>query len=117
MKGLIDVASARLHSKRMGARPGLDWNYPPLSLLSVKETPPKLNAGIRVGVSGKQQAAPDCCSDSIQEIDVSLLEDSLAKTPWERMQANDDALRYAESLRAAMQRLNAKPKRTDEKTR
>ena len=43
------------------------------------------------------------------ELDISLLEDSLAKTPWERMQANDDALRFADSLRAAMQKRNAKP--------
>jgi hypothetical protein len=42
------------------------------------------------------------------EIDLSLLEDSLAKTPWERMQANDDALNFAESLRAAMEKRNAK---------
>lgn len=42
------------------------------------------------------------------EIDVSLLEDSLAKTPWERMQANDDALRFADSLRTAMEKRNAK---------
>lgn len=41
-------------------------------------------------------------------IDVSLLEDSLAKTPWERMQANDDALRFADSLRAAMEKRDAK---------
>jgi len=36
-------------------------------------------------------------------IDLSLLKDSLAKTPWERMQANDDALIFAESLRSAME--------------
>ena len=36
------------------------------------------------------------------EIDVSLLEDSPAKIPRERMQANDDALRFADSLRTAM---------------
>ena len=41
-------------------------------------------------------------------VDVSLLDDSLAKTPWERMQANDDALRFADSLRAAMEKRNAK---------
>ena len=46
-----------------------------------------------------------------------LLEDSLAKTPWERMQANDDALRFAESLRAAMKERDAKPQRTDTPTR
>lgn len=50
-------------------------------------------------------------SDSTRdEIDLSLLEDSLAKTPWERMLANDDALRFADSLRAAMEKRNAKPK-------
>ena len=43
------------------------------------------------------------------DIDLSLLRDSLAKTPWERMQANDDALRFADSLRAAMEKRNAKP--------
>ena len=41
-------------------------------------------------------------------IDLSLLKDSLAKTPWERMQANDDALNFAESLRTAMEIRNAK---------
>ncbi len=46
-------------------------------------------------------------------VDVSLLEHSLAKTPWERMQANDDALRFADSLRLAMQKRNAKSQRTD----
>ncbi|MDB6035614.1 MAG: hypothetical protein JWM16_5952 [Verrucomicrobiales bacterium] len=48
----------------------------------------------------------------LEEIDLSLLEDSLAKTPWERMLANDDALRFADSLRAAMEKRNAKPKQT-----
>lgn len=43
------------------------------------------------------------------EVDVSLLKDSLAKTPWERMQANDDALNFAETLRAAMEKRHAKP--------
>lgn len=43
-------------------------------------------------------------------IDISLLKDSLSKTPWERMQANDDALNFAESLRAAMKKRDAKLK-------
>jgi hypothetical protein len=43
-------------------------------------------------------------------IDLSLLKDSLAKTPWERMQANDDALNFGECLRTAMEKRNAKPK-------
>ena len=50
---------------------------------------------------------------SEDEVDVALLEDSLAKTPWERMQANDDALRFADSLRDALEKRNARPKRTD----
>jgi hypothetical protein len=56
----------------------------------------------------KEPVSP-CLGAMANEIDVSLLEDSLAKTPWERMQANDDALRFADSLRAAMQERNAKP--------
>jgi hypothetical protein len=44
------------------------------------------------------------------DIDLSLLKDSLAKTPWERMQANDDALNFAESLRTAMEKRDAKLK-------
>jgi len=42
------------------------------------------------------------------EIDLSLLADSLGKTPWERMQANDDALNFADSLQMAMKRRYAK---------
>jgi hypothetical protein len=41
-------------------------------------------------------------------IDLLLLKDNLTKTPWERMQANDDALNFAESLRGAMEKRNAK---------
>lgn len=43
-------------------------------------------------------------------IDLWLLKESLAKTPWERMQANDDAVNFGEMLRAAMEQRNAKPK-------
>jgi hypothetical protein len=45
-----------------------------------------------------------------EDIDLWLLKDSLAKTPWERMQANDDAANFAESLRTAMIRRHAKLK-------
>ena len=41
-------------------------------------------------------------------VDISLLKSSLAFTPWERMQANDDALNFADSLREAMVKRNAK---------
>jgi hypothetical protein len=59
--------------------------------------------------SAMHQAAPPCGAGTDGDIDLSLLDDSLAKTPWERMQANDDALRFADSLRAAMEKRNAKP--------
>jgi hypothetical protein len=55
-----------------------------------------------------KESSPIYGSDN--EIDLSLLKDSLAKTPWERMQANDDALNFAESLRTAMRKRNAKLK-------
>jgi hypothetical protein len=46
---------------------------------------------------------------SASDIDLSLLEETLRLTPWERMLANDDALNFGESLRAAMERRHAKP--------
>ena len=45
-----------------------------------------------------------------EDIDLWLLKDSLAKTPWERMLANDDAANFGESLRTAMKERNAKLK-------
>jgi hypothetical protein len=54
--------------------------------------------------SAAYHVAADC------DVDVSLLKVNLAKTPWERMQANDDALNFAETLRAAMEKRNAKLK-------
>ena len=42
------------------------------------------------------------------DVDLNLLKLNLAKTPWERMQANDDALNFADSLRTAMEKRNAK---------
>ena len=43
------------------------------------------------------------------DVDLSLLEESLRLSPWERMLANDDALNFGASLCAAMERRNAKP--------
>jgi hypothetical protein len=45
----------------------------------------------------------------VGDVDVSLLEESLRLSPWARMLANDDALNFAESLREAMEKRNAKP--------
>ena len=55
-----------------------------------------------------KEASPACRVSAEGDIDLSLLSDSLTKTPWERMQANDDALNFAGSLRAAMDKRHAK---------
>lgn len=57
-----------------------------------------------------QETSPKDGAATDGDIDLSLLKDNLAKTPWERMQANDDALNFAESLRAAMKERRAKLK-------
>jgi hypothetical protein len=56
-----------------------------------------------------RETAPEYRVGTEGEMDVSLLEDSLARTPWERMQANDDALRFADALRDAMERRQPQP--------
>ena len=53
-------------------------------------------------------AAGSATAPEADGIDLSVLQDSLRMTPWERMRANDDALNFGESLRAAMQKRNAK---------
>jgi hypothetical protein len=45
---------------------------------------------------------------SMDGMDLALLEESLAKTVWERMLANDDALRLADLLQAARRKTRAK---------
>lgn len=55
------------------------------------------------------EPSPACFKPTDNEIDLSLLKDSLAKTPWERMLANDDALNFADSLRNAVKKRHAKP--------
>jgi hypothetical protein len=51
---------------------------------------------------------PTKLATSEEGIDLSLLEESLSKTVWERMLANDDALRLAELLQTAMLKSRAK---------
>ena len=58
--------------------------------------------------TGINEALPIHGMASNLDVDVALLKDSLLKTPWERMQANDDALNFAESLRSAMLKGNSK---------
>jgi hypothetical protein len=57
-----------------------------------------------------KETSPMDGAETDSDIDWPLLKDNLAKTPWERMQANDDALNFAESLRTAMKERCAKPK-------
>ena len=57
-----------------------------------------------------QEVSPGHGMAAEGDIDLLLLKDSLAKTPWERMQAIDDALNFAGSLREAMEKRNAKSK-------
>ncbi len=37
----------------------------------------------------------------------SMLDDSLAMTPWERILANDDMVNFGDTLRTAMEKRNA----------
>jgi hypothetical protein len=63
-------------------------------------------------VNSLSKVSPGCCAAASGErdVDFSMLADSLAMTPWERMRANDDILNFGETLRSAMQKRNAKPK-------
>lgn len=45
--------------------------------------------------------------DPFTGIDLSLIEENLKLTPWERIQANDDAVNFGQMLREAMIRRNA----------
>jgi hypothetical protein len=46
--------------------------------------------------------------DNPAESNFSMLKDSLAMTPWERILANDDIVNFGNSLRAAVEKRNAK---------
>ncbi len=80
-----------------------------LSVMKASEINPPRQA------SGSDSGRADC-TPSCDFIDLSLLEDSLAKTVWERMLANDDAFRLADLLQAAMRSSRAKSQRIDTKT-
>jgi hypothetical protein len=93
--------------------PSLDRGAPWRNLPFMKASRDRLRAEPGQDGSAVREAAPQHRAATEHEFDVSLLEDSLAKTPWERMQANDDALRFADALRDAIERRNAKPQRAD----
>jgi hypothetical protein len=58
--------------------------------------------------SRQPETTPPECAISENGIDRALLEESLSKSVWERMLANDDALRLADMLQAAMVKTRAK---------
>jgi hypothetical protein len=58
--------------------------------------------------AAQRQCSGDRPSTSEEGVNIPLLEESLAKTVWERMLANDDALRLADLLRAAVLKTRAK---------
>ena len=56
-----------------------------------------------------QEAAPQYRAGA-ESLEPSMLDDSLAMTPWERILANDDMVNFGDTLRAAMENRNAKPR-------
>lgn len=60
--------------------------------------------------SGKNilRESPPVYRADAPEYNFLVLEDSLAMTPWERILANDDIINFGDSLRAAMEKQNAK---------
>lgn len=56
-----------------------------------------------------KEAAPQSRAGS-DKSDVSMLDESLAMTPWERILANDDMVNFGNMLRTAMEKRNAKPR-------
>ena len=65
---------------------------------------------IKTAVKGKtSDTTPLEPAKSEDGIDLVLLEESLARTVWERMLANDDALYLADLLQTSMLKTRAKP--------
>ena len=68
-----------------------------------------MNASVATSTSTASSTLLDVAELDVQlssdgELDLSLIDHCLAMTPWERMQANDAALNFAEELRASMTR-------------
>ncbi len=68
-----------------------------------EKTAARMRCAVQEAAASYGIAPPDTPSHA-SDIDLSLLEESLRLTPWERMLANDDALNFAESLRRAMEK-------------
>lgn len=81
----------------------IDSSRPGRNLWLMKASPVK-----RAVQRQKSKSLPPEHGASEEGIDPALLEESLAKTVWERMLANDDALRLADLLQAATLKSRAK---------
>jgi hypothetical protein len=80
----------------------LDRGTPWRKLPAMQMSRDKLTAEAGENGAALREAAPEYRAGTEGEIDVSLLEDSLAKTPWERMQANE-LIRCVSPIRSATQ--------------
>jgi hypothetical protein len=87
----------------------LDPFEPSGNLRDVKALPENSQAETEAQPTEMREAQAAYGGASAEDIDISLLEDSLSRSPWERMLANDDALNFAESLRVAVEKRDAKP--------
>ena len=88
---------------RGGKQPAIDCIRARRTLLQVKAR--SVQSPIKSQASDAPSQANLISEDGI---DIGLLEESLSKTVWERVLANDDALRLADLLRAAMLKGRAK---------
>lgn len=60
--------------------------------------------------SAESRGDPPDASAALEDgVDLSLLAESLAMTVWERMLANDEALRFSDELRTAVLKSREKP--------
>jgi hypothetical protein len=55
----------------------------------MQANPNQLLVGAGADDPAVREAAPECRVGTEAEMDISLLEDSLAKTPWERILSQD----------------------------
>ena len=108
VRGSNPLGSTILHINAIFARPQawqhvIDSSLLRRNLLRMKTSPSEPAAPPQ-----QSDLGPSDCAISGDGIDLKLLEDSLAKTVWERMLANDDALRLIDLLQSAVLRTRAK---------
>ena len=63
------------------------------------------SASVRASFPSEDELRP--MVDPVTGIDLSLIEENLKLTPWERILANDDTVNFAEMLRTAVESRDA----------